>query len=278
VAHFAHDGAPERPDCRETALHRYAKQVIAEAATLFLPDWTGAPGMPNPPRAPDGEGRVVVGERIEAHGGATPIRAGRTEVLMGPVRADVAVEDAEGTLLVEVCVSHAVDAAKRTRVGELGVRMVEIDLGPGMPPDVVDAAACARWVTHDAPRRWIAHPGAEDRWREARAAVDAIIASRTPVYGPGNNVLSRLPGHIADEVRALVATGRTCMCDGGGHELVGASVWVEGVGHADVALVHCCLRGVYTARGGDGREHQVFLPRGSWPHSWFTSTEDALGA
>ncbi len=256
--HFAHVGVIEQV-CRESVLHRYAKQVLADATTLALPAWVGTPAMPNPPSASDWEGRLVIGEAVHLPAKTVPVASGRQEVSFGNVRADVVLDDGEGQLLVEVRVTHKVDEIKEERVRGLGLRMLEVDLSGAAG---VETAGLADWVLHQAPRHWVWHPAAVTRWQASLDRVNAIIAARVPVYGSGGeNMLVRLHGRAAARLRHKASLPRRSG-DPGLDVLLGAWVWLEGEGEAELfELVDgelCILR----ARLATGEERIVRLDGG----------------
>jgi len=255
--YFSHDAAQDA-GCLESAMHRYAKQVLAAASLLSLPAWVGDRSWPNPPFASDGEGRLVTGDEIEWPARTVPVRNGRREVGMDGMRVDVVLDDADGQLLVEVRVSHAVDEAKAERVRELGCRMVEIDLSSvgDVAPDKF-----AEWVLHGASRHWVWNPQAVGCWQESRDRVQAIIDGRTPVFGPGAKMLVRLGGGRADAVRLRVdaTADEAAVCRT--NPLVGAWVWLEGEGAAELTDVVDASRGVFCAVGESGQKRLVCLGR-----------------
>jgi hypothetical protein len=226
------------------------------ARSLLLPAWTGALDMPNPPFADDGEGRLVVGARVEWPRRTVPVDNGRQEVGVDGMRVDVMLDDADGQLLVEVRVSHAVDEAKANRVRQLACRMVEIDLSSvgSVHPD-----GFADWVLHHAPRHWVWHPQAVGLWQESKDQVERIIAARTPVFGPGPNMLFRLGAHEADTVRLRLDATESKSASYPMDPMVGAWVWLQGEGAAELTDVVDTSRGLYGAIGESGQRRIVYL-------------------
>jgi hypothetical protein len=235
-------------------VHRYAKQVLADASLLSLPAWAGGRGMPNPSFASDGEGRLVIGDVVDWPARTVPVRNGRQEVGVAGMRVDVVLDDADGLLLVEVRVSHAVDEAKAERVRQLGVRMLEIDLsGVGS----VEPDGFADWVLRHAPRHWVWHPQAVALWQESKDRVRAIVGTRTPVFGPGPNMLVRLRGQHADWIRASCVSCQNK--DAENNPMLGAWVWLQGEGAAELTDVIDRERGLYGAVGEAGQRRIVCL-------------------
>lgn len=168
-------------------------------------------------------------------------------------------DDGEGQLLVEVRVTHNVDEVKEERVRELGLRMVEVDLSGAAG---VETADLAYWVLHQAPRHWVWHPAAVTRWQASLDRVNAIIAARVPVYGPGGeNVLVRLQGRAAAKLRHTASLpGRSG--DPGLDVLLGAWVWLEGEGEAELFELVDGKLCIFCARLATGEERVVRLGAG----------------
>lgn len=165
--HFAHYGVFPRVGCAETAIHLYAKQALVKATQLHLPEWTGAAEMPNPPRARDAYGLMQRGEKVDWPRCIVDVWGAEPERSRAGLRPDVVMQDADGELLVEVRVAHAVDHAKTQAVRRLDLRMVEIDLSKTNAEVLADPRVFERWVMKDAPRHWIWLPAAACKWTEA---------------------------------------------------------------------------------------------------------------
>lgn len=173
--HFAH-----RPDtlCTgETALHRYAKELLEAARTLTLP------------------ALVLEGDRVRH----TVFEAGVygfDEVLperaMGTFQPDALVRYQGFELAVEFLVHHAVDGEKRAKVRDRDVSMVEIDLS-GLKAGRMEGRELDVAILHTAPRTWIHHRRAAAARRKLEAAVERERAERG----------ARLRGHILRSRRAV---------------------------------------------------------------------------
>lgn len=140
--HFGHYGAAGEHACRngpETALHRFAKELLASRLTLVLP-----------PLLNDGETRPYY------TGGLYRFDAAALEKRLGAITPDVIVRRAHRDLLVEFCVSHACDANKVAKIASLDISAVEIDLS-----GVAHSASRAELedaILNQAPRRWLHNP------------------------------------------------------------------------------------------------------------------------
>jgi hypothetical protein len=174
--HFAH-----RPDslCTgETALHRYAKELLAVARTLTLPIL------------------VLEEERVRQivfEAGTYEFEAVFPERKIGTFQPDAVVRYRGVELAVEFLVNHAVDGEKRAKVCDHDISMVEIDLS-GLKAGQMDGDELDGAILHTAPRSWIHHR----KTAAARRKLDAAVATEKAERG------GRLRGHILRRRRAVV--------------------------------------------------------------------------
>ncbi|MBP2513814.1 hypothetical protein [Sphingomonas sp. PvP018] len=172
--HFVH-----RPDSRctgETALHRYAKELLAVARTLTLP------------------ALMLEAERVRQtvfEAGVYAFDVVLPEHRIGTFQPDALVRHQGFELAVEFLVNHAVDGEKRAKVRARDLSMVEIDLS-GLKAGQMDGAALDEAILHKAPRRWIHHR----RAAAAKRRLDAAVAQQKAERG------ARLKGHILRRRRA----------------------------------------------------------------------------
>ncbi|WP_334317922.1 competence protein CoiA family protein [Methylorubrum extorquens] len=141
VHHFAHHGAGDEHACQsgpETALHRFAKELLASRLALVLP-----------PLQILGETQLSMRE---------PYRfdAAVLERRMGAIIPDVILRRANRDLMVEFCVAHACPANKIAKIEQLGIAAVEIDLSElahrASRQELEDA------ILIQSPRRWLHNP------------------------------------------------------------------------------------------------------------------------
>lgn len=167
--HFAHY---RDADCRtgfETSVHKAAKQLIAKQLRLCLPGWDGELDMPNPPMMMDVARFQHLGRPIEYLPVSIELLSASLEVARGDYIPDITAMDADGELLIEIRVSHAVEALKRHRVQSEGVRMLEIDLSRLTLADSLDQEVFEREVLENIKNRiWISCSAATDAWRASR--------------------------------------------------------------------------------------------------------------
>lgn len=174
--HFAH-----RPDslCTgETALHRYAKELLAAARTLTLPEL------------------VLEEERVRQTvfaAGTYQFEAVFPEHKLGAFQPDAVVRYQGIDLAVEFLVNHAVDGEKRAKVRDHDISMVEINLS-GLKAGQMDGDALDAAILHTAPRTWIHHR----KTAAAKRKLDAAVAKEKAERG------ARLRGHILRKRKAVV--------------------------------------------------------------------------
>ena len=198
--HFAH--AASNPDCKhaaETALHRMAKQLIANWQSLDLPSLKVTETL---------EGLFQRHEATaELPQRTTDVVCGEAEVDLRTYRPDVLLTDhLGGAIAIEVFVSHAVCREKGERVRASGMPMLEFDLRD-LPRIGLTEEDLDRRLRATTPR-WIHHPGEESlRARLARQLRDqeaqdvaeraARFAQRhSPVEPPSPPQSKHIAGHL----------------------------------------------------------------------------------
>lgn len=166
--HFAHY---READCRfgfESAVHRMAKQLIQDHLRVQVPAWDGSHDMPTPPSKLDDCGQLMTGRKVAFPARMVSLMSAALEIGRGDYIPDVTAHDAEGELLIEIRVRHAVNNLKQRRVQSDGVRMIEIDLSKVTVEQVLDDVEFERLVLEDrGNRQWISYPAAADAWRIA---------------------------------------------------------------------------------------------------------------
>lgn len=177
--HFAHLA---ESNCRagyETALHKKAKQLLADHAALLLPAWDGETDMPNPPVLSDHAGRGWTGARVDYPARRIQLQDLQLEQTQGDYTPDAIAQDDRGELLIEIRVSHAVDALKRRRIEAEGKRLLEIDLSTLNPDALHNEDRLIEAVLYDpANRYWLSCPEATEAWRVAYRDLKAQVALR----------------------------------------------------------------------------------------------------
>ena len=120
VHHFAHASGKECPHAVETALHRMGKEAIHDAVAFALP----AVYVP------------FVSYReawMLAAAQTVQVDDARLESRLGGIVPDVFLSVQGHELLVEIKVSHALDAQKLGRIAGLGVFVIEVSIDVHQP-------------------------------------------------------------------------------------------------------------------------------------------------
>jgi hypothetical protein len=135
--------------------------------------------MPNPPVLADAAGCGWTGTRVDYPARRVQLQDLRLEQAQGDYTPDVIAHGGRGELLIEIRVSHAVDALKCRRIQTEGKRLVEIDLSTLSPEVLHDEAQLIEAVLYDpANRYWLSCPEATEAWRAAYRDLKAQIALR----------------------------------------------------------------------------------------------------
>lgn len=171
VPHYAHFRKGECSHAGETALHRIAKDIILEAGYIMLPPYEVDVGGRYAERVqPATVGRFDAVEVETWENGFRPDLIGTRHGADGaPI----------GQLIVEIRVTHAVDARKLEKLRHRGDSVVEIDLSS--IDRNLDGEALARQILEEAPRSWLFHRHEEQLAAKAfrkKANEDARVERR----------------------------------------------------------------------------------------------------
>ncbi len=171
---FAHHGVPGALACLETAIHAAGKQALLDANFLIVPGYEVEVSA----LTTDGE----VTQLNLNLSGARRIRFDRSqaEVTLPGVRPDVVGYRGDRAILIEIFVTHRVDAAKQSKLDLLGLPAVEIDLSdlPSRGATLGLDAVRERVVDGLAHKRWLLYPGAKEAETQLRAELDELLAER----------------------------------------------------------------------------------------------------
>ena len=177
--HFAHHVDRACRGAFESSIHRRAKELIVDKGRLMLPAWDGDETMPNPPCAPDANGQLHQGHRVDIPANMVVLTDACMEIQRVDYRPDVVAKDSDGDLLIEVRVTHAVGDQKTRNVRSDGYRMVEIDLSKITADQAEDPDLFEILVLNTASNRiWISHPEAADAWRRSREELKELIRAK----------------------------------------------------------------------------------------------------
>ena len=126
VWHFAHEQPSEGLSCGESALHLAAKAALQTLSSLWLPSATWRLESLH-----DILGREVpvnvVGAKRETGVSAVELEVSRA-CTDGGIRLDALLATTQGPVGVEIRVKHAVDEVKKSRLADLKMPVVELDL------------------------------------------------------------------------------------------------------------------------------------------------------
>jgi hypothetical protein len=162
--HFAHHGASACDGGIETVLHRLGKELLTELQWIALPEFRF--------QAPLSSSDGVIRRFDRPVFPARRVRITRVllETPVAGVVPDVVLESGSRKLLVEICVTHAVDRAKLRKVRRANLSMLEIRLAreDAMLPRAV---LQARLQGEHAGKLWLYSPhqrAAEAEWLRLR--------------------------------------------------------------------------------------------------------------
>ena len=167
VHHFAH--APSVTPCKggaETALHRMAKQILAEADAIVLPAMTiWEPGEVAPAQSQRCRANVCPRE-------AMPIQSRRIESTEDLHRPDVVISNGVKEVWIEVRVAHRVSEAKQDALREKGTACLEIDIR-NFGSALLDEDELRYMLIEDEHCKvWLAHPNEAEVREKAKAEWD----------------------------------------------------------------------------------------------------------
>jgi hypothetical protein len=162
--HFAHHVVGECRYAPETALHKFAKQILNEHRRILLP-----------PVQAEYEDQIL---RLHQEREFT-LDDAVLENRLGSVVPDVIARKGEKRLMIEVAVSHFCDAEKIEKIRVLEIAAIEVDLSdvPRDAPKEIVAEA----ILKSAPRRWLHNPkivAGVEKLRERAASTEKARQER----------------------------------------------------------------------------------------------------
>jgi len=141
--HFAHDTRRDDHSCvsaGETALHKFAKQVLGERLEIELPElFVGI-----------GNDKEVLVKRDR-----WSFERAVLETKQGLIVPDVTIYKRDRSLIVEFKVTHACDEQKIARIRDMDVGAIEIDLSPYLKHSFSELGDA---ILYRAPRVWLHNP------------------------------------------------------------------------------------------------------------------------
>lgn len=165
---FAHHAGADCAAGFETAVHRPAKQLIADRMALFRPAVIArAPGTGI-------SGKDLGRERMVHPPGVRSLTAVSVEEDLVTIRPDLLVTFKGQKVLVEIAVTHFVDDVKLARIRSLGLPGVEIDVS-GLREMNFEALENA-FFTDSQKAQWLWHPEREQERARLQTLVEADLA------------------------------------------------------------------------------------------------------
>lgn len=151
------------PGTRESLLHSFAKEVLAQAGRIRLPELTARAEVKLP------NGNVETRTSITP-GGEVKLGAVVLEKRLGNIRPDVVAEVipsefpsevnnplVQGPLLIEVTVTNGIDAEREERIRSRGFPALEVDLSR-LGGTLTKEDFIRLLVEEEAGKRWVHHP------------------------------------------------------------------------------------------------------------------------
>jgi len=148
--HFAHAAETDDPECRlsgETALHKWAKEVLERELSITVPHYD----------VNDGNGRLRVFPKK-----SVKLEKASIERRTGDIVPDVICSLLDRELLVEFRVTHGCSPEKLERLKQMDAAAIEIDLSAFRSDPL---SKLEQVILHKAPRRWLHNGRAVERGR-----------------------------------------------------------------------------------------------------------------
>jgi hypothetical protein len=136
--HFAHESDQECAGAHETAVHRLAKQIVADAGGIMLPDLVVSYAQY---RKPIFAARWIHLDQVWL------------EVWRDGIRPDIIGKRLDRLIAIEIMVTHVCDERKIASFQNRSLAAIEIDLSR-LPRDA-DIAEITPAVLREAPREWL---------------------------------------------------------------------------------------------------------------------------
>lgn len=182
--HFGHHGSAFGRPCAngpETALHKFAKEVLARNLQIFLPtlDLT------------DGEDRWIGFE-----GRKFSFDSAILEKRIDGIVPDVIARKAHRDLIIEFAVNHECGPEKIAHIKELDLSAIEIDLSR-LTHEAHSLGALEAAILYEAPRKWLHNP----RLREGEIELEARRRKKADAFSRKVAALSRSYNTALDNLR-----------------------------------------------------------------------------
>ncbi|MBL3527063.1 MAG: hypothetical protein JMN27_17605 [gamma proteobacterium endosymbiont of Lamellibrachia anaximandri] len=123
--YFSHNPNSEQPECEgafETAIHKMAKQILAEEGFISLPSLKVSRFLDDNTGTSHSQESLVTEEENETFSKVV------LEQRVNDIRPDIIGYTNNTPFLVEIAVTHFADRDKKTKIRSLGLASIEIDL------------------------------------------------------------------------------------------------------------------------------------------------------
>jgi hypothetical protein len=174
--YFAHYNSEECSGAVETAIHKMAKQIIADEKTILTPIFEKNTSIN------DLEGNIYHGKNILIEERIVRAESSYLEMRKEGYIPDVILKVDDRYLLIEIYVTHKVDFCKQEKVSNNGDAMMEIDLSRIDSELLLDFTRFKKYVIEYAPRLWIYNPKGESAYEREmlrlRNSIKQIIAEQ----------------------------------------------------------------------------------------------------
>lgn len=148
---------------RETLLHMLAKEVLAQAGRIRLPELSARAGLKLPNGKVETRTSITRGDEVKLGAVSLEKRLGsiRPDVVADVIACEIPGEAdnplAQGPLLVEVTVTNGIDAEREARIRAQGLPALELDLSR-LGGTLTKEDFIRLLVEEDTGKRWVHHP------------------------------------------------------------------------------------------------------------------------
>ena len=165
--HFKHHNGDECKYALETALHLKAKEILSNSKYIHLPALDAV--------AEESPNRKVINSVV---GNSQRIALDEIKVVeskIGRIIPDIIVYSKQTPLLVEIAVTHFIDPVKRSKIRDLGISCIEIDLSDYRDKDIDEHTLEEIVVNKVQHKNWIFNKHLKQAQVKARNDLKALI-------------------------------------------------------------------------------------------------------
>jgi hypothetical protein len=190
--HFAHDKGATCEHGVQTALHMAAKNILATEGHIHLPAFDIAFSSPKAAwRVPS---QRIVFDRVQL------------EKRVGTIVPDLFVYVGQQPLMIEIAVTHRINADKEAKIKQMGISTIEIDISD-LSRDFTEALLVDVIVRRTQNKRWIYNANHE----EIRTQLEDMSDIRPLIQGDYAMYVEGCPKH--SRVRRANVMNECVLCD-----------------------------------------------------------------